>query len=125
MPRTIDACFVFDDHEAHLELRRRDVEAALQTLVDQGELSWAGEVRTATSRADLLWELQGLDPREAQTVLVVSGLFADAALQSGAIGARLLRAIAQHPIWGPRTLRVVLTRHAVEPVLDQLHRFVH
>lgn len=111
---------VFDDNEDARANRRNQLRDALEQLALEGLVDISNlEIHSMETRASVQDLISGL-PDAEPPVLVVADLFAGAEIESGMIGARLLRALATFPEFETRTRRVAFTRFAFVGVVDEL-----
>lgn len=127
MPPTLRRVIIFDDEPYQLELRRLQAEAMLGKLARRGAISFDesynpdDQVVACTQRVAVL-ELLAEDP----DVLLLADMTADSrGPHAGNIGARLVRAVAQHPSTAQTTRRVMWSKHNVSGITDDLRRWTH
>jgi hypothetical protein len=120
----IDRCIVFDDNPDQLRYRVDQVDRMLGRLIRAGELDLREtEVSGHSRRVEVLEELQDCDGDAP--ALLLADMAAEQSRFRGNIGARLVRAIAQHPQIGASTYRIVWSRQTVTSVTDELARWTH
>lgn len=120
-PQRISACLVFDDDESHLRWRLQQVDRMLLRLTRDKVIEFAGEEPIGcTTRAEVLEH--AVDSADA---LIIADLYSDIRDGSGNIGARVMRALAQHPERTGRTWRIMWSKHSVDAVTDAMAPYVH
>lgn len=121
MPELISACLVFDDNESHLQRRLQQVNRALVRLSGDKVIEFAGDEPLGfTTRAEVLEHAV-----DSENALVIADMYSDIRGGSGNIGARVMRALAQHPERTGRTWRIMWSRHSVDAVTDAMAPYVH
>jgi len=121
MPVTIDSCIVFDDDEWRARHREEQVDSMLGRLAAQDIVEFTGDaVLRCTKRGEVLEAVT-----DATSPLLISDMSGDSSANLGNIGARLVRAVAQHEVGRPKTWRILWSQHHVISVTDRLRRYVH
>lgn len=127
MPSTLRRAIIFDDEPYQLELRRLQAEAILGRLARRKKIAFDDsydpddQVVACTRRIEVV-ELLAEDPE----ALLLADMTADSrGPDAGNIGARLVRAVAQHPATAQTTRRVMWSKHNVSGITDDLRRWTH
>jgi hypothetical protein len=123
----IAKCVVFDHDRHRLELRLREVDRVLGALARRSPPHIAildDNLLGRTRKADVLGDVIDHQASGA-AVLVIADFAADRNRYVGNIGARLIRALAQHPVAGPGTRRIVWSPQTCVKLTEALAPWVH